>query len=66
MKNQSTSTMMPELRRTTSTRFPSAAKRPGYSALANARLAELGLDIMPDWRTGLTRYLHATHEAAYI
>ena len=42
----------------TSEDFPSPVRRPGYSALDNARLRELSLDVMPDWRAGLRQYLH--------
>ncbi len=31
--------------------------RPKYSVLENARLQALGLDVMPDWRDALQRYL---------
>lgn len=39
--------------------FPSPVRRPAYSALENARLAELGLDTMPHWREALAAYLAA-------
>ena len=32
---------------------------PTYSVLANRRLAELGLDIMPTWQESLQTYLSA-------
>ena len=37
--------------------FPSPVRRPDYSVLDNARLRELGLDVMPDWRQALESYL---------
>jgi dTDP-4-dehydrorhamnose reductase len=36
------------------------ARRPSYSALDNARLRELGIDRMPDWRDALAEFLAAT------
>ena len=35
------------------------ARRPPYSVLENRRLQELGLDVMPEWRAGLSDYLSA-------
>jgi dTDP-4-dehydrorhamnose reductase len=43
----------------TSAEFPSPVKRPGYSVLQNARLADQGIDEMPDWREALKAYLNA-------
>jgi len=37
--------------------FPAKVPRPGYSALENAGLARIGLDLMPDWRDGLKTFL---------
>ena len=37
--------------------FSAKVARPTYSVLDNAALKAQGLDIMPDWRDGLTRYL---------
>lgn len=37
--------------------FPSPVKRPRYSVLANVRLRDQGLDLMPDWREALEEYL---------
>jgi dTDP-4-dehydrorhamnose reductase len=45
------------LARTSAARFPATVRRPPYSVLDNARLREAGLDIMPDWRDALRRYL---------
>jgi dTDP-4-dehydrorhamnose reductase len=39
--------------------FPSPVKRPDYSILANQRLQEQGLDVMPHWRDALGEYLQA-------
>ena len=41
------------------TRFPSRARRPPFSVLANERLAALGLHRMPPWEDALRRYLAA-------
>lgn len=41
-----------------------AARRPTYSVLENRRLAELGLDVLPDWREALAEYLQARAAAA--
>lgn len=37
--------------------FPNPVKRPHYSVLANSRLKEQGIDIMPAWRDALELYL---------
>lgn len=37
--------------------FPSKVARPGFSALENAELARIDLDLMPDWRNGLKTFL---------
>jgi len=37
--------------------FPTKAQRPKYSVLDNHNLKSLGLDIMPDWKDALQRYL---------
>lgn len=37
--------------------FPAKVPRPSYSVLENAALKARGLDVMPHWRDGLTRYL---------
>lgn len=39
--------------------FPAKVSRPSYSVLDNAALRKAALDVMPDWRDGLTRYLKA-------
>ncbi|MCC7234592.1 MAG: dTDP-4-dehydrorhamnose reductase [Bryobacterales bacterium] len=56
----------PELKATNEREYRTAARRPKYSALANNRLAELGIAPMPPLRTALeaymlqrTRYLNA-------
>lgn len=36
--------------------FPSIVRRPPFSALENAKLHALGIEL-PDWRTGITAYL---------
>jgi len=40
--------------------FPAKVPRPKYSVLENAGLKSTGLDIMPPWQDGLTRYLKST------
>ena len=47
----------------TSEDFPSPVRRPAYSVLANARLAELGLDTLPHWREALRGYLRSIDAA---
>jgi len=42
---------------TTSKEFRSAARRPSYSVLENAKLKELGMDDLKDWRVALQEYL---------
>lgn len=37
--------------------FAAPAHRPGYSVLDNARLRQLGMDIMTHWRSSLQRYV---------
>jgi dTDP-4-dehydrorhamnose reductase len=37
--------------------FPPKVRRPSYSVLENAHLKRLGLDVMPEWRTSLERYV---------
>lgn len=37
--------------------FPAKVPRPSYSVLENKALKSLGLDTMPDWQSGLKRYL---------
>lgn len=37
--------------------FPVKTSRPKFSALENGRLKALGIDVMPDWSSGLRRYL---------
>jgi dTDP-4-dehydrorhamnose reductase len=44
--------------------WKSPARRPANSALENRALAALGLDVMPDWRDALTRYLSARKDNA--
>ena len=41
----------------TSREFRAAARRPAYSVLENARLRQLGMDDMKDWREALHEYL---------
>ena len=40
--------------------FPSAVKRPDFSILANKRLEDQSLDVMPGWRDALREYLEAS------
>jgi dTDP-4-dehydrorhamnose reductase len=42
---------------TTSKEFKSAARRPSYSVLENAKLKKLGMDDVKDWRIALQEYL---------
>lgn len=37
--------------------FPMKVNRPKYSVLENAALKAQGMDLMPDWQEGLSRYL---------
>ena len=46
-----------QVRGTSRAAYKTIAKRPAYSVLENARLKEIGLDVMPDWRDALERYL---------
>jgi dTDP-4-dehydrorhamnose reductase len=48
-----------DVAKTTSDEFPTLAKRPKYSPLANAALAALVLQPLPDWREGVAAYLAA-------
>jgi len=45
--------------RTTSDAFPSFARRPRYSVLANNALGRAGVAPAPDWKAGLREYLRA-------
>jgi len=42
---------------TTAREFNAAAQRPAYSVLQNARLQQLGIDDLQDWRQALKEYL---------
>lgn len=44
--------------------WKSPTRRPANSVLENRALAELGLDVMPDWRDALARYLAARDDDA--
>ena len=46
--------------RTTSDAFPSFARRPRYSVLANNALGRAGVAPAPDWKAGLHAYLQAS------
>jgi len=46
-----------ELTKTTADAFPSLARRPAYSALASAKLAELQIPAPPSWQAGIEAYL---------
>ncbi len=46
-----------KLEATATAAFPSSVRRPRYSVLDNQRLRYEGIDIMPDWREALERYL---------
>ncbi len=58
-----TAGLTPELRPTNEREYRTAARRPKYSALANARLAESGLAPMPPLDTALHAYM--TERARY-
>jgi dTDP-4-dehydrorhamnose reductase len=47
----------PELSPITSAEYGAPAKRPAYSALANTRLAEYGLEQPRPWQEALAHYL---------
>jgi len=47
------------LRRAKAAEFSAGARRPRFSALENAALGRLGLDVMKSWREGLAEYLAA-------
>lgn len=42
---------------TTWTSLNLPAKRPSFSAMSSSRLAEMGIEALPDWRTSLNEYL---------
>ena len=44
--------------------WKSPTRRPANSVLENRALAELGLDVMPEWRDALARYLAARDDDA--
>jgi dTDP-4-dehydrorhamnose reductase len=46
-----------DLSPTTAREFNAAAQRPAYSVLQNARLQELGMDDLKDWKQALKEYL---------
>lgn len=50
-----------KLEPTTKEFHQTAARRPAYSVMENARLKALGLDRMPHWRKGLEGYLKEKH-----
>jgi dTDP-4-dehydrorhamnose reductase len=52
------------LERTTSAAFPSFARRPRFSVLANNALARAGVNPAPDWKAGLHAYLKAAAQRA--
>ncbi len=49
---------------TTADRFPTAARRPAFSALAHVALAQAGLPEMPSWQDGIRDYLRERTEPA--
>ena len=49
------------LQRTTAAEWGAPAKRPSYSVLRNAALQRERIDIMPNWRDALRRYLVRQH-----
>jgi dTDP-4-dehydrorhamnose reductase len=52
----------PDLQPQTTAGSGARVRRPAYSVLENRRLGDLGLDVMPDWREGLSGYLTARSE----
>jgi dTDP-4-dehydrorhamnose reductase len=44
--------------------WKSPARRPRYSVLENRALASLGIDVMPDWKDALGRYLSRRKDGA--
>ena len=53
-----------ELHETTSELFPTAARRPAFSALGHGALARAGLGTMPAWQEGIRDYLSERSAAA--
>jgi dTDP-4-dehydrorhamnose reductase len=51
-----TAGIAPELRPTNEREYRTAARRPKYSALSNARIEALGLPAMPPLREALSSY----------
>lgn len=49
---------------TTSAAWGAPARRPAYSVLDNAALREAGIDVMPDWRDALERFLELSSKGA--
>lgn len=41
-----------------SSEYPTKAARPAYSYLENANLKKLGINLMPDWKDGIERYIN--------
>ncbi len=56
--------LQPSLTATTSREYRTAARRPRYSALANARMDALGIPPMPPLRTAIEQYLD--HRKDYL
>lgn len=50
--------LSPDLRPTNEREYRTAARRPKYSALANARMEEMGLEKFPPLETAVKSYLH--------
>jgi dTDP-4-dehydrorhamnose reductase len=55
----------PSFERVTSTALNLKAPRPAYHVLENARLQDLGLDIMPAWPAALDAYLSNTQNPTF-
>ncbi len=51
---------------TTSSEFPSYARRPAFSALEHAGIARLGLPAVPSWQDGIRAYLNERRGAATV
>jgi dTDP-4-dehydrorhamnose reductase len=60
LETLSASSIDAHVERTTSDAFPSFARRPHYSVLANNALQRAGVAAPPDWKIGLHAYIEAS------
>jgi dTDP-4-dehydrorhamnose reductase len=51
--------LTPDLRRTNEREFRTAARRPKYSALSNAKMESCGIEPMPPLETAVKMYMQA-------